>query len=72
MKLYTKTVCPKCMLVKMWIDNSDKEVKYFNMDHDEALAEHFRSLNIMAAPILETEEGEYITDMSEIERIIGA
>ena len=45
------------MLVKMWIDNSDKEVEYFNIDHDEALADKFRGLGIMAAPILEAEEG---------------
>lgn len=72
MKLYTKTVCPKCMLVKMWIDNSDKEVEYFNIDHNEVLADKFRGLGIMAAPILEAEEGVYVTEMSEIEKIIGS
>lgn len=72
MKLYTKTVCPKCMLAKMWIENSDKEVEFINIDHDEELAEKFRKLGIMAAPILEATEGNYVTEMSEIEKIIGS
>lgn len=74
MKLYTKTktACPKCMLAKMWISTSGKEVDIISIDENEAIADKFRNLGIMAAPILEVEKDNYITDIATIEEHLSA
>ena len=57
MKLYTKTVCPKCMYAKTWINASDKKVEIINIEDDTTEAkEAYKMLkenDIMAVPVLD-------------------
>ena len=72
MKLFTKTktACPKCMLAKMWIQTNGKDVEIISIDEHEEIADKFRDLGIMAAPVLEVTDGEYITDIQKIEEAL--
>ena len=62
-KLYTKTVCGKCMLVKMWLANSGLDYEIINTDENEEAKELVLSKGFMSAPILEV-EGEFISDVN--------
>ena len=55
MKLYTKTVCPRCLWIKSEAQRSGKEVEIINIDHDEAARERLLSAGIMTVPVLETD-----------------
>ncbi len=68
MKLYTQNVCPKCMLAKMWIQQSGKEVEFINLDEQEELREVLRSKGLSSLPVLEV-DGEFITDQNEIQKV---
>jgi glutaredoxin-like protein NrdH len=72
MKLYTKTVCPKCMWIKSEIQRSGADAEIVNVDHDEAAKERLIAAGIMAVPVLEV-DGRLIVDpeemMREMERI---
>ncbi|UZN00624.1 glutaredoxin [Lysinibacillus sp. MHQ-1] len=35
MKLYTKTICPKCLWVKSELQRAGLEAEIVNIDHDE-------------------------------------
>jgi glutaredoxin-like protein NrdH len=72
MKLYTKTVCPKCMWIKSEIQRSGADAEIVNVDHDEAARERLIEAGVMAVPVLEV-DGRLIVDpeemMREMERI---
>lgn len=72
MKLFTKTVCPKCMLVKSELKVAGLEGKYeiINIDHDEKAKETIMNAGFMAVPILEV-NGEFIGDLSLINEKIS-
>ena len=55
MKLYTKTVCPRCLLIKSEVQRSGKGVEIINIDHDETARERLLSAGIMTVPVLETD-----------------
>lgn len=65
MKLYTKTVCPKCLWVKSEFADSELEYETINIDHDESAKEVIVSKGFMGVPILEV-NGEFIADVNEI------
>lgn len=54
MILYTKTVCPKCMLVKSELNVAGLEGKYeiINIDKDEQAKEKIINAGFMSVPIL--------------------
>lgn len=73
MKLYTQTVCPKCMLVKNVVKMAGKEdeVEYVNLDEHENIREELKVKGFQSLPILEV-NGDYVIDQSEIVSIINS
>ena len=71
MKLYTKTVCPKCMLVKseLTVAGLVDQVETINIDHDELAKEHIMNAGFMSVPILEI-DGELLHDFHDINAAI--
>lgn len=65
MKLYTKTVCPKCMWVKSEMQRAGVEAEIINIDHNEEAREMLIEAGIMSVPVLEA-DGAFILDPSEI------
>lgn len=71
MKLYTATVCPKCMLVKFSLENAGvlDKVEIINLDENpdirEQLKTNEKSKNYTSLPILE-HNGEFIVEQSTI------
>lgn len=69
MKLYTKTVCPKCMWVKSEIQRAELDVTEINIDKDEEGLKTVKDAGFLAVPVLEI-DGELIGDINDImERI---
>lgn len=65
MKLYTKTVCPKCMWIKSEIARSGLAVEIINIDHDEASRERLMEAGVLSVPVMEA-GGEFIVDPTEM------
>ena len=71
MKLYTKDICPKCMLVKFSLENAGvlDKVEIINLDEHpevrEELKTNEKSKNYTSLPILE-KDGEFIVDQAQI------
>jgi len=72
MRLYTRTVCPKCIWIKSEAQRSGKDVEIVNIDHDVAARERLIGAGIMTVPALE-EGGAFWTNPEEmLERLGGA
>lgn len=71
MKLYTKTICPKCIGVKSKIEEEGISVEIVNIDHDATAKQKLLDNGIMAVPVLEV-DGELITDLKAIHEAIEA
>lgn len=78
MKLYTQTVCPKCMLVKFSLENAGvlDKLEIVNLDdHPEArdfLKSNPKSANLTGLPILEF-DGEFTNMQQEIiDKVVNA
>ncbi|KON90274.1 hypothetical protein AF332_11985 [Sporosarcina globispora] len=69
MKMYTKTVCPKCMVAKSFFDNNDILYEAINLDQNESARDELVSKGFMAAPIVEF-EGKYYTNMNEFQELV--
>lgn len=69
-KLYTKTVCPKCMLVKSTLSGEGIEFEAINIDENEEAKNKVVEAGFMAVPILEV-NGELIGDFGEIQNAIS-
>ncbi|MFB7817237.1 glutaredoxin family protein [Paenibacillus chitinolyticus] len=69
MKLYTKTVCPKCMWIKSEIARSGIVVEIVNIDHDEAARERLVEAGVMSLPVMEA-GGEFIFDTNEMVKLM--
>ena len=65
MKLYTKTICPKCMWVKAELQNAGIEVEMINIDHNEEAKQKILSEGFLSVPVLEV-DGEFLGDVKEI------
>lgn len=72
MKLYTRTVCPKCMLIKSELNVAGLEGQYemINIDHDDRAKEKIVSAGFMSVPILEV-GGKLIHDFAEMNEYIS-
>lgn len=71
MILYTKTVCPKCMLAKMQLGNANIEYETINLDEHREKRKELIDKGFLATPILEHEDKYYITP-SEISEFINS
>ena len=65
MKLYTKTICPKCMWVKSELQRAGLEVEVVNIDVDELAKQTIVDAGFLTVPVLEF-EGQLIGDVQEI------
>ena len=67
MKLYTRTVCPKCMLIKSELNVAGLEGQYemINIDQDDRAKEKIVNAGFMSVPILEV-GGKLIHDFAEM------
>jgi glutaredoxin len=65
MKLYTRTVCPKCMWIKSEIQRAGVEVDIINVDHNAEAFERLVAAGAMSVPVMEV-EGEFILDTNEM------
>lgn len=61
MKLYTKTICPKCLWVKSELEAANLPVEIVNIDHDEHAKQAVMDAGFMAVPVLEV-NGEWLAD----------
>lgn len=69
MKLYTKTVCPKCIFIKSEIYRLGVATQIINMDEDEEARQYILDKGIMAAPVLEW-NGIFFTDTQDIIEVL--
>ncbi len=65
MKLYTKTICPKCLWVKSELQRARLEVDIINIDQDEQAKQRIMDAGFLSVPVLEL-EGRFIGDVKEV------
>ncbi|MGG2053839.1 glutaredoxin [Lysinibacillus pakistanensis] len=65
MKLYTKTICPKCLWVKSELQRVGIEAEIVNIDHDEKAKQTIIDAGFLSVPVLEYNE-TFIGDVKEI------
>ena len=65
MKLYTKTICPKCLWVKSELQAANLDVEMINIDHDDSAKEAVINAGFMTVPVLEV-NGEWFADTASI------
>jgi len=65
MKLYTKTICPKCLWVKSELQRAGLEAEIVNIDHDEQAKQTIIDAGFLSVPVLEMNE-TFIGDVQEI------
>jgi glutaredoxin len=72
MKLYTKTICPKCMLMKFELNKAGYEGNYemINIDQDDQSKDRLIDAGILSVPVLEI-NGQLIQDLSEMKDAIN-
>lgn len=69
--LYTRTVCPKCMLVKTLLDGAEVPYKTVNLDFDEKAESELKEKGFMGLPIA-LDDGEYYADIPSIQALIAS
>ena len=65
MKLYTKTICPKCLWVKSELDAANLEVEVINIDQDENAKQKVIDAGFLSVPLFEI-NGEFIAEPTSI------
>lgn len=70
MKLYTKTVCPRCLWVKSEFKQAGIEVEIVNIDKDESEKETVSAQGFTTVPVL-FDKGEWYGTVDEIFAHIG-
>lgn len=63
-KVYTRTVCPKCVVAKAVLEENGVEFKTINLEEDEESATLLREKGFMAAPIIEHND-QFFTNVHE-------
>lgn len=65
MKLYTKTICPKCLLVKSELQRVGIIAEIINIDQDEQAKQMIIEAGFLSVPVLEF-EGRLIGNVKEV------
>ena len=65
MKLYTKTICPKCMWIKSELQKAGILVEEFNIDQNQQAKQFLINAGFLTVPVLEF-EGQLIGDVKAI------
>jgi glutaredoxin len=60
LKLYTKTVCPKCVVAKAMLNGNEIEFESINVEQDKEANQKLKELGFMAVPIAEYKDKFYI------------
>jgi glutaredoxin len=68
-KVYTRTVCPKCIVAKAMLEDSELEYELINVDKNKDAKQKLNDLGFMAAPIVE-HDGKFYPSMPEIQKLI--
>ena len=68
MKLYTKTVCPKCLWAKDSIKRNNLNVEEINIDIDEEAKQLLMSKGFMSLPVLMV-DGEFYANNEVMEKL---
>ncbi len=71
MKLYTKTICPKCLWVKSELEEANLQAEIINIDQETEALQRIQSAGFSSVPILEI-NGELIAEMPRILQQIEA
>lgn len=61
MKLYTKTICPKCLWVKAELKQKNIDVTEINIEHDDEACAFLQSEGVLAVPALQVGDTLYTT-----------
>lgn len=66
-KVYTRTVCPKCIVAKNQLSDLGVEFETINLEEkeNEVHAEKLREAGFQAAPIFE-QDGNFFTSINEL------
>lgn len=59
LKLYTKTVCPKCVVAKAMLNGNEIEFEVINVEQDEEARNKLKDLGFMSVPIAELNDKYY-------------
>ncbi|MEK4170788.1 glutaredoxin [Lysinibacillus sp. FSL L8-0312] len=65
MKLYTKTICPKCLWVKSELQRAGLDAEIVNIDHDEQAKQTIIDAGFLSVPVLEM-NNTFIGDVKDI------
>lgn len=65
MKLYTKTICPKCLWVKSELQRVGLEAEVINIDQDKQAMQMLIEAGFLTVPVFEL-EGKLISDVKEV------
>ena len=65
LKLYTKTICPKCLWVKSELSESKLPVEIINLDHSEEAMKYVQGAGFSSVPLLES-NGEWFAQVPDI------
>lgn len=69
-KLFTRTVCPKCILVKQMMTMAEVEFETVNIDHDEKAKQEVLNQGFLTTPVV-FYDGKYYGDNSSIQQLIS-
>ncbi|MEK4284699.1 glutaredoxin family protein [Ureibacillus sp. FSL K6-0165] len=72
MKLYSKKVCPKCLLMKYELNQLGYEGKYEEIliDHNEEAKEKLLNAGFLSVPVIEI-DGELMDNIENIKKFIS-
>lgn len=59
-KVYSKTVCPQCRMVKKFLDDKGVPYEELNIEQNESAKEYLQSLNLTTVPVTVAPNGEII------------
>jgi len=69
LKLYTKTICPKCVVAKSFFNGNDVKFEVVNIDQDVEAKQKLIELGFMSVPIVEHDENFY-SNMTEFQQLV--
>lgn len=65
LKLYTKTICPKCLWVKSELTRTNLPVEIINLDHSAEALQYVQEAGFSAVPLLES-KGKWFAQVPDI------
>lgn len=71
MKLYTKTICPKCLWVKSELKQANLTVEIINIDHEADGMNLIKAAGFTTVPVLEN-NGQWFAETAQIIEQIAA